>query len=480
MKKILVGMVGVALVSGCSTASVENVSYPVQREENVLNKILPAAAESPTTEPWVEKKLSAWSELSEEMVSEPESLPSPSASSQPKTSATISSNPVQPTQEPVEETVEEVIEEPQDLVSLTTFVDNVDICKIPEYTWTGPHAKGFPIRNNDVPYQGKVTIAVVFIDFSNATSEGMSPLSEYQKELNNSIAWSKFYSGGAMEYDLMLYPKWFRAPKEAQEYPIRKANVEHAAIQDWVSVADDYYDFSKSHFIYFIVPEKAHFELGADMYGVGKATTNDGPIQRRVFTYYAPPKLIWSHMVHEVLHDQGFIGHGPANGSAYGIMMGQWYNSQSVLSWPSFMAGWLDGQDIVCIDARDGIEEASIKLNSLDKLGASGGIKSIIIRTGDTTASVVEYRTDGPFSTLRKEMHGITVYNLDTSKPSNRCDSCGAQQYQDEKNWWNYIRIPGVFDGRGNNNFNFTSGTIPGTYGFKVKISNTNTITISE
>lgn len=472
-------MVGVALVSGCSTSGVDNVSYSVPREENVLNKILPEFTEAPTTAPWVRAKLDSWSLLSKERNQSPATDSSEVTTPLPSSRAVAVESESPTVQE--EDLVEtDVVVNPLTDIELTNFVDNVETCKVPEHTWTGPHAKGFPIRNNDVPYQGKVTIAVVFIDFSNATSEGTRPLSEYQKELNNSVEWSKFYSGGKMEYDIMLHPQWFRAPKEAQEYPVRKANVEHAAIQDWVSVADDYYDFSKSHFIYFIVPEKAHFELGADMYGLGKATTNDGPITRRVFTYYATPKLIWSHMVHEVLHDQGFIGHGPANGSAYGIMMGQWYNSQSVLSWPSFTAGWLDGQDIVCIDARDGIEEVSIRVNSLDKLGAAGGVKSIIIRTGDTTASVVEYRTDGPFSTLRKEMHGITVYNLDTSKPSNRCDSCGPQQHQDEKNWWNYIRIPGVFDGMGNNNFNFTSGTIPGTVGFKVKISNTNIITVSE
>lgn len=456
-------MLSAALLAGCSNIDTAEKASFVRSEK----PILPVFTESPTTAPWVKEKLDAWSDLS-------------LSAEVPVVTDTIESTQPLPSSESVIIEPEPVLESsPAPNITLTTFVDNLEACKVPEQTWTGPHAKGFPIRNNDVPYQGTVNVAVVFIDFSNATSEGTSPISEYQQQFKKAIDWSKFYSGGKMTYNIMLHPEWFRAPKEAQEYPIRKANVESAAIQDWVSVADDYYDFSKAHFIYFVVPEKAHFELGADMYGVGKAMTNDGPIERRVFTYYAEPKLIWSHMIHEVLHDQGFIGHGPANGSAFGIMMNQWYNSKSVLSWPSFMAGWLDGQDIVCIDATDGLEETSVKLNSLDKLGAGGGVTSIIIRTGATTATVIEYRTDGPFSTLREEMHGVTLYNLDTAKPSFRCDSCGSQQLQDEKNWWNYIRLPGVSDA-GNNNFNFTNGVVPGTVGFKIKISSTNIVTVTE
>lgn len=476
-------MISVALVSGCSTTSVNETTNEVTAEARPTN-VLPTNDSKQDNQTQGDSTFYEPSESPTVETSESLGVPNPEESAlarqEPKTVESSAPEP-SPTGLPAApEGLSEATIEPEVVYDTVSFVDNLEQCKIPEYTWTGPHSKGFPIRNNDVPYQGQVNVAVIFIDFSNATSEGTRPISEYQKELNNAVAWSEFYSAGKMKYNIMLHPQWFRAPKEAQEYPIRKANVEHAAIQDWVSVADDYYDFSKSHFIYFIIPEKAHFELGADMYGVGKATTDEGPIERRVFTYYAPPKLIWSHMVHEVLHDQGFIGHGPANGSSYGIMMGQWYASLSVLSWPSLLAGWLDQEDVVCIDARDGFQDSVIKINSLDILGAYGGIKSVVIRTGETTATVVEYRTDGKFSTLRPERHGVTVYNLDTSKPSNRCDSCGAQQYQDEKNWWNYIRIPNTFDGAGNNNVNFTKGVIPGTPGMTIEILSKNIVSIRQ
>ena len=479
MKKFIVGMIGVALLSGCSTTSVNETANEIVAEARPTN-VLPTNDhkqdnQTQNDSTFYEPSESPAVETSESLgVSSPEESapakqePKPVESSAPEPSPTASEKPSEPTKEP---------EAVYDTVS---FVDNVDLCKIPEYTWTGPHSKGFPIRNNDVPYSGIVNVAVIPIDFSDATSNGMSSLSTYKKYFDFARSWSNFYSDGKMTYNISIHTEWLRAPKKATEYPKRNDYAEYAQMQDWISVADPYYDFSKTHFVYFVVPEKAHFELGADMYGPGIANTDEGQLISRVFTYAGEPNKIWSHLVHEILHDQGFIGHGPANGSAYGVMMGQWNQSLSVLSWPSFLAGWLDSDDIVCIDARKQFATSIIQVESLDALGASPGIKSVILRTGETTATVVEYRTDGKFSTLSELRHGITAYNLDTSKPSNRCDSCGPQEYEDRKNWWNYIRKPGTFDGGGNNNFNFKSGTIPNTTGFTIKILSKNIIQISK
>ena len=449
-------MVGVALVSGCSTSGVNNVSYSVPREENVLNKILPEFTEAPTTAPWVKAKLDSWSLLSEERNQSPATDSSENKASLPSPEVIVV-EPEETSAQDRDPAEAAPVAEPPINIESTTFVDNVETCKVPEYTFTGPHAKGFPIKNNAVPYLGNVNIAVIAIDFSDAPGDIHKPLSEYRKQLNKTIEWSKFYSGNKMVYNIQMEEQWLRAPKPATSYPKRNDGDRYAEMQDWIEVADDHYDFSKINFVYFIVPEKAHFVLGADMYGNGRATSDEGYFEARTFTYYAPPELTWSHLIHEVLHDQGFIGHGPKNGSGYGIMMGQWYNSMSVLSWPSFMAGWLDDDDIVCIDARDGFDDVVIDIQSLDRLGASPGIKSVIIRTGNTSATVIEYRTAGRFSTMASERVGITAYNLDTSKPSYRCDSCDPKSSDpDSKNWWSYVINPRLSDPY--NNFNWKGG----------------------
>jgi hypothetical protein len=374
----------------------------------------------------------------------------------------------------------QVLQSPRTFETVT-FVDSAELCKIPElFLETDPPmpSKGFPISDNKVPYLGIVNVDVIFIDFSNAKADSTHSLDEYERAMQKAVQWSKFYSGGKMTYNIRMHKEWLRAPKEAQEYLVRASSEEYAKTDDWIRVADPHYDFSNTHFVYFIVPKKAHFELGADMYGSTLVSTDEGMLAVPVWTYYAEPDRIWDHLIHEIMHDQGIGGHGPANGSSFGVMMGQWYGSKSLTSWETFLLGWLRNEDVVCIDARDGIDSVSVRLNSLDKLGAAPGIKSLIIRTSETEATIVEYRTDGMFSDIPKRLHGVTVYNLDVAKKWHRCDSCGPQEYEDRKNWWNYVRRPNSFDGSGNNNVNFGNGVIPTTSGFFIEVSDESLISI--
>jgi hypothetical protein len=358
--------------------------------------------------------------------------------------------------------------------SSVTFVDDVAKCKIsdPGNEW---YSKGFPIRGNEVPYLGQVNIAVVPIDFSNASGNTEPPLKDFKEMLDKTVQWSKFVSGGKMTYEIHMHDDWIRAPKAAEWY--RCAQCPHSgpelqsraeSYRQLIKASEQFYDYSKIDFIYFLIPESAVIDHGTQIYGrVGDIPT---------FAFYGKPSQVWDHVIHEILHDQGFIGHGPANGSDYGVMMNNG-RSKATLSWESFLAGWFDQEDIVCIDARDGVDDVIIKINSLDKLGASGGIKSVMIRTGNSTATVIEYRTDGPFSSLLPQQHGVTMYSLDVSKVSHRCDSCGSQEYEDRKNWWNYLRIPGTFDGRSNGNINFTKpGIIATISGVSIQLLDTNTV----
>lgn len=467
MRKFLVGMIGVALVSGCSTTSVNETADEIIVETRPTN-VLPTNDHKQDNQT---QNDSTFYEPSESPTAEAsESLGVPSPESSPTPSPTVS------------QSLPEATEEPAVVYDTVSFVDSIEQCKIPElFLETDPPmpSKGFPLSGNRVPYQGTVNIDVIFVDFSNATSKGSPKIAEYESALKKATEWSKFYSGGKMIYNIRMHKEWLRAPKEAQEYPVRSHFEEYAKTQDWIDVADPYYDFSETDFVYFIVPKKAHFDLGADMYGPSKANTDEGVLSVPVWTYFAVPELTWQHLVHEILHDQGVGGHGPANGSAYGIMMGQWGGSSSLISWNTFLMGWTRDEDIVCIDARGGFDDASVRLESLDRLGASPGIKSIIIRTSSTAATIIEYRTDGRFSPIDKSLHGVTVYNINVAKRWHRCDSCGPQYIEDSKNWWNYIRIPNSNNPRHNNNFNFRDGIIPGTVGMTIEVVDDNLILIS-
>lgn len=469
MKKFLVGMIGVALISGCSTTNIDSVSYPIQTRENVQNK-------QQTKDVSLSKEGSSVIESE----AEPESVDAPILEQE-----VVQENVQQPKLDsPLQDTITESPVVSEDLsteLTLTSFVDDLSQCKIKDTSgeW---YSKGFPIRGNAVPYQGTINIAVVPIDFDNAVGPANPPLSDFRDMLKKTEEWATFVSGGKMEYKVHMHNSWIRAPKGAEWY--RCAQCPHSgpelqsraeSYNQLISASAAYYDYNQIDFIYFLVPEAAVIEHGTQIYGrVGEIPT---------FAFYSSPSEIWDHVIHELVHDQGFIGHGPANGSDFGVMMSNGA-SKAMLSWESFQAGWFDDEDIVCIDARDGFEPVTVQINSLDKLGASGAAKSVIIRLDNTTAYVIEYRTAGPFSTLPSSLHGITVYYLDVSKPSHRCDGCGPQQIQDAKNWWQYIRPEGTFDGRKNNNVVFKNfGNILSTDRVSISLAENsirNIVSISE
>ena len=459
-------MIGVALVSGCSTTSVNETENEIIVETRPTN-VLPTNDNKQDNQTQNDSTFYEHSESPTAEASESLGVPSPESSPTPP-----------PT---VSQSLPEATEEPAVVYDTVSFVDSVEQCKIPElFLETDPPmpSKGFPLAGNRVPYRGIVNIDVIFLDFPNVPAKDSSIINSYEQSMKNATEWSKFYSGGEMLYNIKMHKEWLRAPKNAEEYPKRSHSEEYAKVQDWVTVADPYYDFSETHFLFFIVPEGAHFVHRADMYGPSKSFTDEGILEVPVWTSEFEPSLSWQHLVHEILHDQGIGGHGPANGSSYGMMMGQWYGSYSLISWNTFLMGWTPNEDIVCIDARDGFDEVAIRLNSLDRLGASPGIKSIIVRQSNTAATVIEYRTDGRFSPIDKSLHGVTVYNLDVAKKWHRCDQCGPQQYEDEKNWWNYIRKP-YFHGH-NNNFNFGNGVIPNTKNMTIEVVDQNLILLSE
>lgn len=358
-------------------------------------------------------------------------------------------------------------------VELASYVNDLSACKVPDVNvGTIPHSKGFPM-SGPVPHTGTVNFAIVPIQFDDVL--GTSQISEYKKHIAKMDDWSRFMSNGRMEYNVTIHDEWISVPGKAKDYNCVNCR-SNTLFNNIISASRNFYDYDSVHFIYFMVPKEARELFYTELYG--SFTLNGRTV--KVFTWGDDPGRIWNHAIHEILHDQGFIGHGPANGSNYGIMMGQWGQSLAVLSWPSFMAGWFDEDDIVCIDARNGLSESvNVKINSLDKLGGSPGIKSVIVRYGTHKAFVVEYRTNGQFSTLNQNQFGVTVYTLDTSIAPHRCDSCGPQEYEDEKNWWNYVRLPNSFDGYKNGNINFTSrGPIGIINGIKISIVDKNIVRI--
>jgi hypothetical protein len=343
------------------------------------------------------------------------------------------------------------------------------------------------------PFVGTVNVAVIPLDFYNAPATPKMSIRNYKKSLKKAVAWSSFVSGGKMKYNFIMANKWIRAPKGAEYYtcpncgsppgtPVLQSRED--ALTEAVTAADKYYDFSEIDYIYFLVPDNARLIHKSSIYGsVWASTPDDGSFLIPSFMYSVEPgERFWSHVVHEVLHDQGFSGHGPSNGSDYGIMMNQWAKSKSLIGWDAFIAGWYDEDDVLCLDSRSNKYNIRKYLHSLDRIGGRPGLKTIIIRTSETRAIVVEYRTAGKFSKLSVKQSGMTAYSVDVSKPNFRCDFCGEnEQSVDIKNWWSYFRASTSYSNdRGKKDINHKKpGIMLRSDGVTVKLLKNNLVQIS-
>lgn len=312
----------------------------------------------------------------------------------------------------------------------------------------GP-AKG----SKNIPSEGVINIALIPIDFSNAPGTGdvQKLYSDDVLQLSN---WSSKVSLGKMEYKATLAAKsWLRAPKTADWYACPECSGKGTrkqsngdGINQLVSVADDFYDFSKFQVVIFIFPEAVTSRFGTKIYSANQEFSSSEGSFKMPFYGESPistpdAKVIWDIIAHEILHFQGFIGHGPENGGPFGIMMNQWALSKAILSWEGFRAGWYGENEISCVGKSAIKSGFTLSLNSLDNMGT--GTEGLIIPVSSEEGVVIEYRTSGAFSFLPET---LTAYHLNVNKPGYRCDSCN-QVVAESKNWWGYLRNPSKMAG---------------------------------
>lgn len=324
----------------------------------------------------------------------------------------------------------------------------------------GASSKGFPLRYGMKP-TGKIGIAIIPVDFDNAVGVG-NPGEMFRDDVTQLSAWAKYFSRGKLEYDAVLASEtWLRAPKGADWYTCAECGKgttaqkqsREAALQELVSLADSKVDFTNVDFVYFAFPHEAEAKFGSTIYARSTTVqTKEG--SKSIYGYgemggaFMPASQIdrtkiWDHLVHEILHFQGFIGHGPFNGSAMNIMTNQWGSAKSVTAWEGFMAGWFGDSELLCLDASKLSKPALISLSSVDAFGDKPA--AVMIRLSNEELLVVERRTDGEFTSLPNQDFGsetgFTAYRLNVNGESYRDDRDVAGT--ELRNFWAYLRENG-------------------------------------
>lgn len=352
-----------------------------------------------------------------------------------------------------------------EVIKAAAIVDNsaakaqpLDTCRLNETrNSTGAGAKGFPARQG-VPSTGKVKVAIIPVDFADAVGSG-NPETLFSDDVEKIKQWGSFFSRGKLTYEVEFKAKaWVRAPKGAEWYTCMECykgakeqkQPQDIGIQELVTAADADYNFADVKIIYFILPEEAELKFGTAVYGHNrKLMTAEGPISASVYgemgggSYRSDRSSIWEHAIHEFLHFQGFIGHGPENGSSFYISTNQWGEYKAVTAWESFLNGWFGEDEVLCLDKASLTGETTIEMSSIDDFGPRK--EAVMVRLDAEQLLVIELRTRGPFHescrNCRQTMEpGFTAYRLNVNAAQFRDD---MDPNSDLKNWWSYVREQG-------------------------------------
>ena len=354
--------------------------------------------------------------------------------------------------------------------------------------------KGFPMKGA-LPTTGEINILIVPIDFSNAPGVG-DPKKMFTDDVTKIDEWSTYFSRGKLTYKTTLVSNtWIRAPKGAEWYTLAgqkggktQLQAPSAGIQELINEVDKVYEFKKADFIWFVFPYSAEKNYGTFIYtGVTerlKINTSEGEFFISAYGEQGGSVVsfdrndIWDILVHELLHFQGFIGHGPENGSGLGIMQNQSGNSKAVTSWEAFMAGWFGKDQMICLEKAKIANPLIISMGSIDKFDKNP--ISVIVKLSDEEAIIVEKRSNGKFTDFNKDYkftyfpqrnkfaqkNTYTAYYVNVNKPVYRDDS-DPNSYS--KNFWYYLREKN----------NIALGKSVSSNGIKIEILNTNQIKIS-
>jgi hypothetical protein len=334
---------------------------------------------------------------------------------------------------------------------------SLDTCKLQETrNITGAGAKGFPARQA-VPATGTVKVAVIPVDFYNAV-ETTDPQALFSDDVQKIKEWGSFFSRGKMTYDVELGAKtWIRAPKGGEWYTCMECykgakeqkQPQDIGIQELVTAADASYNFAGVKIIYFVLPYEAEQKFGTAVYGQRRLVTDEGPITATVYGemgggfFKSDRTSIWEHAIHEFLHFQGFIGHGPENGSSYYISTNQWGEYKAVTAWEAFLNGWFAEDEVLCLDKSLLSGDTIIDMSSIDDFGPKK--EAVMVKIDSDQIVVIERRTRGPFQTgctnCRQKMEpGFTAYRINVNAASYRDD---MDPTAETKNFWSYIREQG-------------------------------------
>jgi M6 family metalloprotease-like protein len=268
---------------------------------------------------------------------------------------------------------------------------------------------------------GTIRVGMIFVDFPDAPATE-SPADD-AAQLTPGADWVWNASYGKVWLAITQQQRWVRMPRNSTDYGFARGlghEAHEAYLRDAVTAADPNVDFSQYDMVYVVATRNAAAISFTPTYVYDPGTAGvvaDGTRIKWAVTFgqdmwHWGPKLV----AHETAHsfglpdlyafDTGTDGHGFVGGwDVMGLVGGK---APQYFGWESWKLGWTDDSQVYC-QASAG--SGTVYLTAVEY---GSGTKMAVVRTGPTTAYVVESRRAVQADTAACST-GALVYKVDTS-----------------------------------------------------------------
>ena len=306
----------------------------------------------------------------------------------------------------------------------------------------GWNTVGFPIEQRfngtgipTLPREGKIKAFIIPVDFPNYP--GKTDVKEYVKFFTTPM--SDFYnwvSYGKVNFEFSTTTSYVRLPRNAESYSIGNWNSGDylSYYLDGINAASSTYNLSGYDVVYVIAsPETSRDAITPGPAFIAQVVAQNGVIIPRGSATGGMEmnERPFRWITHETGHLFGFndlyniksgvnrLNDIHDNFGHWDIMSMNWETFALELNaWFRLQAGWLSGENAYCNKS----ESISLQEVRLTKLSSTTGKRAFVLRTGEESAIVAEYRTLTKYDTLNNKSanQGVLVYEVSGNIPTDQ------------------------------------------------------------
>ena len=303
----------------------------------------------------------------------------------------------------------------------------------------GWNTLGFPIEKRfngnlipTLPRVGKIKAFIVFVDFPNYP--GTESVETYSRQFTETTSdYFKWVSYGAIEFEFKYTPEYLRLSRNAESYGIGLWNSGdyRSYYREGLSLATSKYDLAAFDVVYVVAsPQTSRAAITPGPAFIQSEYVNGVSVARGSATggMDSQNQRPFRWLAHETGHLFGFndlyniksgvngLNNVWDNFGHWDIMSMNWETfALEINAWFRLQAGWLLGENAYC-NKSESINMQEVKLS---KLSAMTGTRASVIRIGEESALVAEYRTITKYDPLNNNSvnEGVLVYEVSGNIP---------------------------------------------------------------